>query len=140
MIGRRVALAIITSVLALACSCTTSRMLAVGSVPDTTDALARRHDVAGYTTRDGRTHPFEGYVEAFDDSLRFVVPPTPSRGLLAGRPGRTVVLHRDSVTSVQFEVTDATRTVFAVLGVASLVTLVALIGLAAAFNGHKVFF
>jgi hypothetical protein len=87
----------------LASSCSTTRPLLVSgdraALPDTLPA--RRQSIRAFVMQGGERRAFDGYVVADGDSLRFIRPAHPSRGLERDEPGETRVVPRDSVVAVE---------------------------------------
>ena len=91
---------------------------------------AKRSNVAGYTTTDGRYHPFVAYVAVRGDSVILTRPATPpvmwsSRG---GSPESVIVLPRDEVGSLKLpHGVSVLRTVGLVLGIVTFLVAAAMI-------------
>ena len=110
-------------------------------VADATAWSATRADDAGkmqrivaYRTSDWARHPFDGFVVDQGDSLRFFRPAQREGRVTLGRPKVAIVLHRDSVVTVETVDVDVGPTVLICLLAAS--GMVLLMGWAA-FNDQS---
>jgi hypothetical protein len=92
-------------------SCTTNRILVLSPAPSASPA-APRIPISGYVTAVGVHHDFQGSSEGRGVSLGFVIPAR-DRGLERPVPERVVIVHRDSIRSLDRKVTDYPRTVVA---------------------------
>lgn len=102
----------------------TDARLTDGSTP------ARRSSVAGYTTTDGRYHPFVGYVVVRGDSVVMTRPATPPVmwSNRAGSPESVIVLPRNEVRSLKLPGgVSVARTVGLVLGLGAVLFALAMI-------------
>ena len=89
--------------------------------------------VLGWVDRDGTVHDFPGWVEVREDSLRFVDPGSPARGLERDRPGSVVTVHRDSVSEIRTSHTDVMATAWLVVLIAAITAGAVVLAAAASF-------